>query len=149
MCIKVGLAVLIALETRCLDNIFQHATHVLVHVLHIQTTSLYGIYDILGLSRIARHHQVVASLYLHLCGQVGTFTYPVGHYDTLETPIIAQDSGQHIFVALGIETVNLVICRHDGPRIALTNDNLEALQVELTQGTLRHALVDLRTTVLL
>ena len=132
MCIQVGLAVLVALETGRLDDILQHAAHVLVHILHIQATSLHSIYDILGLRRIAWRHEVVASLHLHLGGQAITFSNPVSHDDTLETPFIAQDGGQQVFVALSIKTVHPIICRHDGPRIALAHDNLEAFQVELT-----------------
>ena len=149
MCVKVGLAILIALKTWRLDDILQHATHVLVNILHIQATSLHGLNDVVSLSRITWRHEVVASLHLHFCGQIMTLTYPVSHHNALVAPVVAQNGSQEVFVTLGIESVHLIIRRHDGPWVALAYHNLKAFQVELAKGTLRHALIDLGTGVLL
>ena len=120
---------LVALEAWRLDDVCQHVAHVAVYILDVQTTSLYCLHDVLSLGRIARHHQVVAGCNLLLGGQLVALANPVGHHDTLVAPLVAQDGGQQVLVALGVDTVDDVIRRHEGPRLRLAHSRLEAFQV--------------------
>ena len=150
MCLQVGLVrVLITLEARGLHNVFQHIAHIAVHLFDVQATRLYIFYDFLGLSRIAGHHQVVACLYFLTYGQVGSSANPVSHHDTVESPFVAQNRCQQVFMSLCICAVYLVIGRHYGPRVALTNGHLKAFQVKFTQCTLTYSLVHFCTSRLL
>ena len=141
--------ILITLEARCLHNVFQHIAHIVVHFLDVQSTCLHVFHNLLGLSRIAGHHQVVACLYFLTYGQVGSSANPVSHHDTVESPFVAQNRCEQVFVALCICPVYLVIGRHYGPRVALTNGHLKAFQVKFTQRTLAYSLVHFCTSRLL
>ena len=137
--------IFISLESRSLHDIFEHTANIAVHILDIQLAILYCINNILHLSWITRHHQVVASLNFLFQRKVGTLTNPVGLHDSLISPVVAENIGQESLVALGINTVNLIIGRHDSPRIALANHHLETLQIQLTESTLAQSLIHLGT----
>ena len=142
MGLEVGLVgELIALEAWCLDDVLQHVAHVAVYVLDVYPSLLHRLHDVLGLCGIARHHQVVAGSHLLFGRQLGALAYPVGHHDTLVAPFVAQHGGQQVFVALGIDPVDEVVRRHQRPGLAAADSHLEALQVELAQGSLAQALV--------
>ena len=102
-------------------------------------------YNILHLCWITWHHQVVASLNFLFQRKVGTLTYPVGLHDSLISPVVAENISKEALVALGINTVYLIIGRHDSPRIALANHHLETLQIQLTESTLAQSLIHLGT----
>ena len=140
---------LIAFEAWGLYDVLQHAAHVAVYILHLKTTCLHGLYDVGGLCAVAWHHQVVACRDFLLCGQVVAFTNPVGHHDALEAPLVAQHVGEQVFVALGVDPVNLVVRRHDGPRVALANHPFEPAQIDFAQGTLTDVLAHSGTVALL
>ena len=106
---------------------------------------LYSINNILHLSWITRHHQVVASLNFLFQRKVGTLTNPVGLHDSLISPVVAENIGKEPLVALRINTVDFVIGRHNSPRIALANHHLETLQIQLTESTLAQSLIHLGT----
>ena len=59
---------------------------------------------------------------------------PVGHHDTLETPLVTKNRRQQVMLLLGIFPVEFVVRRHDRPRIGLLDHDLETLQHHLTQG---------------
>ncbi len=150
MCLEVGLvAERVLAEARCLDNILQHATHVAIHILDVELALFDGLDDVLSLSRIARHEQIVARLHLIGDGQISALADPVGHDNALETPVIAEHLGEQVVVALSIDAVDLVVGRHDRPRLCLAHSHLEATEIEFAQGTLRDTLVDTRAVALL
>ena len=132
-----------------LFDVCQHVAHVAVHILDVQPPGLHRLHNVFDLGGIARHHQVVAGADLLLGRQLFALAYPVGHHNALESPLVAQDGGQQVFVALGIDTINDIIRRHQRPRLRLADGHLEALQVQLTQGTLADPLVHLRAGGLL
>ena len=136
-------AELIALEAWCFDNVLQHAAYILVHILDVQAACLDSLHNVLGLSRIARHHEVVACLNLLFCRQLLAFAYPVGHHNALISPLIAQNGGEQVFVALGIDTIDDVIRRHQRPGVRLAYRHLEAFQIEFAQGPLGQSFVNL------
>jgi len=150
MRLEVGLvAESVMAEARCLDDILQHPSHVAVHIFDVELALLDGLDDILDLSRIARHEQVVARMNLLGNGQVGALADPVGHDDAIEPPVVAEHLGEQIVVALGVDTIDFVVGRHDRPRLRLAYCHLKATKIELAQGPLRDALVDTRAVTLL
>ena len=141
--------IFISLESRSLHDIFEHAANIAIYILDIQLAILYGINNILHLCWITRHHQVVASLNFLFQRKIGTLTNPVSLYDSLISPVVAENIGKEVLVALGINTIDLIISRHDSPRIALANHHLEALQIQLAESTLAQSLIHLGTVSLL
>ena len=123
-------------ETRCLDDVFEHAAHVAVDILDIELAALHALDDFLGLGRLSGLHEVVAGLHLSGGGQTFADTDPVGHHDALEAPVVAQDLGEQVVVTHRELAVDLVIRGHDGPGITLADGNLEAAEVEFAGGTL-------------
>ncbi len=127
------IAIFVALKAVCFDDIFQDALYVGVQHLHRQRTALGSGQNGLVLLRLSGLQHVVASQH----GGYGIVTgIPVTDVHTLPTPLVANDGGQQFVVLYGIRTVQLVIRRHDGPRVTLLHHNLEGLQVYLAQGTL-------------
>ena len=150
MSLEVGLAtIFIPLETWSLHDVFQHTAHVAVNVIYVQFARFHRVYYIFYLCRIARHHQVVASSHLLFYRQVFTLTNPVGLDNSLISPVVTQDIGQEIFVALCIDAVYLIICRHNSPWIALAHHHLKALEIKLTQSTLTQTLIHTGTVTFL
>ena len=118
MSLQIGLVrEFITLEAWGLDDILQHATHIAVDVLDIQTTSLHSTDNILSLGGIARHHQVVACADFLLGGQLRTLAYPVGHHNAFKAPLITKDGTEHILITLGIDAIDEIVRRHQRPRI--------------------------------
>ena len=132
----------ILLEARRLDDVLQHAAHVAVDVGHVELATLHTLNNLLDLCRLSGLHQVVAGLYLGNGLQSLANANPVGHHNTLIAPVVAQDAGQQVAVAHRVLAVHLVIRRHDGPRVALADGNLEAAQIEFAGCTLAQTLVD-------
>ena len=129
-------------ETRRLDDVFQHATHITVDVGDIELTALHALDDLVDLSGLSGLHEVVTGLHLADGSQSLTNANPVGHDDALEPPIIAQDFGQQIVVAHRVLAIDLVVGSHDRPWVALADGNLKATQIDFTGSTLRDTLVD-------
>ena len=96
-------------DTRGLDDVFKHTTHVAVDILDIELATLHTLDDLLGLSGLSGFHEIVASLYLTCGGQTFADANPVGHDDALETPVVAQNLGEQVVVAHRELTVDLVI----------------------------------------
>ena len=147
MGIKVGLVgVFISTEGRRLDQILQDALHADVEVRLFQRTTLHLVDKVIDLRLVARLHQVVAGL--NLCSSIAQ-ARPVGHHYAVVAPLITQDGGEQLTVLLGIRSVDAVVRRHHGPGSSLAHSNLEALQVNLAEGSLRHHLVDVHAVGLL
>ena len=127
------IAIFVALEAVCLDDIFQYALDVGVEHLHRQLAALGSSQNGLVLLGLSGLKHVVASQHRGYGIVPGI---PVADVHTLPTPFIANDGGQQFMVLHGIRTVQFVIRCHDGPRVTLFNHNLEGLQVYLAQGTL-------------
>ena len=126
-----------------LNDILQNALHVGVEHLHRQFTTLGSLEDGLILLVLTGLQHVVTGHH----GSNGIVTgIPVTDIHTLPAPLVANDGRQQFVVLHRIRTVQLVIRCHDGPGIALLHHNLESLQVNLTQCTLRH-LRDIIVTV--
>ena len=87
----------------------------------------------------ARHQQVVAGV--HLRHRVAP-AEPVGHHQAVEAPVVAQDARQQRRALRRVGAVQLVVGRHDRPRLRLAHEDLEAAQVDLAQRALRHLHVD-------
>ena len=71
-----------------MHDIFEHTANIAVHILDIQLAILYGINDILYLSWITWHHQVVASLFntsfpMNKADRIATFESGSTHAMTL------------------------------------------------------------------
>ena len=139
----------ILLEAWGLHDILQHATHVTIHIGDVELSALYTLDNLVHLCRLSWLHQIVTGLYLSDGRQTFANTNPVGHHDTLKAPVLAQDLGQQVAVTHRVLTVNLVVRRHHGPRVTLTNGNLETTQIQLAGSTLTHALIYSSTVGLL
>ena len=141
-----GVAVLVALEMRSLHDVLQHPLHVPVEVGLGKFAALHCVDQPPDLGLVAGHHQVVAGgRGLH----GALLAAPVGHHDTVEAPLVAQDPGQQVIALLGIFSVELVVRRHHRPGFGLLDCYFEALEVDLAQGAGVHAGVVLMTVGLL
>ena len=139
----------ILVEARGLDDVFEHAAHVAIHILDVELAFFHTLDDLLYLSGLSGLHEVVAGLHFTDGGQTCADANPVGHHDAFKAPVLTQDLRQQVVVAHRELAVHLIIGGHDGPGVALADGNLEATEVELTGGTLRDALVDTGTIRLL
>ena len=63
---------------------------------------------------------------------------PVGHHETLETVVRAQDVGQKVGVLSAVGAVDLVVGRHHAGHAAVLDDHLEVPRVDLAQGLFVH-----------
>ena len=97
------------METRGLHDIFEHTTHITIHIGDVETTILNTIDDLLYLSRLTWFHQIVTCMDFTGGGQSFTNSDPLGHNDTLESPVVTQDLGQQVVVAHREFAVHLII----------------------------------------
>ena len=139
----------IFVETRGLHDIFEHAAHIAIYVGDVEAAVLHTVDDLLYLSRLTGLHQVVAGMHLTGGGQTFADTDPVGHNDTLESPVLTKNLGEQIVVTHRELTIHLVIRGHHCPGIALADGNLEATEIELTGCSLRHTFINRSTIGLL
>ena len=123
--------VLVALETRGLDNVVEHVADAQVHILDLQGAVLDAGDDFADEDVHARLQEVVDGADL-LDGLAGAG--PVGHHDALEAPLLAENGIQQVAVRLRVGTVDPIVGGHDGPGIGLLDGDLEALEVELAEG---------------
>ena len=139
--LQVGsIVIFVSLEVVGLHHIFQNALYVGIEHLHGQRAVLCGSQDGVVLLRLSGLQHIVASQH----GSHGIVAgVPVADVHALPAPFIANDGGQQLTVLHGIRPVQLVIRRHDSPRVALLHHDFEGLQVNLAKGTLR----DLRDVV--
>ena len=147
MCSHIGLVrIFVTLEAGSLNDVVEHIANIAVNLLLRDLTTLHTLNDALNLLIRTGLHQVVTSLNsLNSTCLVA----PVGHNDTVEAPLIAQYAGQKTVRLLSILTIELVVRRHNSPRLSLTNCNLEALEVELAKSTNVNTAVVLHTVGLL
>src|SRR5699024_1141046 len=61
---------------------------------------------------------------------------PVGHHAALIAPLAPEDGGAQVVVVVAPHAVDLVVAGHDGVGGGLFHADLEALQVDLPQGSL-------------
>lgn len=66
---------------------------------------------------------------------------PVGHNETVKAPFLTQNAAQQVCIFGGIDAVQQVISCHDCPDIRFFDNDPERLEINLPQGTLRHARV--------
>ena len=104
-----GVAGWILVETGRLDDVLEHATHIAVDIGDGEGSVLHTSDDLFYLSGLTRLHEVVACLYLTDGGQTFADANPVGHDDTLETPVVAEDLGEQVVVTHRELTVHLII----------------------------------------
>ena len=133
MCLQVGLvAVSVVLEAGRAQDELQHAGNVGVYILHRQLPALDRLQEGLLLIGAARHQQVVAGMDLRH-GVLAS--KPIGHHQSFEAPLIAQDGGQQAAAFGGVFAVDSVIRRHHCPGLRLFDHRLETFQVDLSKGT--------------
>ena len=134
MGLEVGLVgILITLIAGTLLHEVQGALNTAVEVGLSELATLHTSHNRVELLVLTRLQHIVASP--HLLGAVLT-AKPVGHHRSLVAPLVAQDGLYEILALRGIDTVDVVIRGHHRPRLTLLDGNLEALQVDLTQGPL-------------
>ena len=135
MRLEIGLVgVLIPLETRAALHEVQGALDAKVEVGLVEFTATNPSHDRVELLVLTWLQHIVTGP--HLLGTVLT-TEPVSHHRALVAPLIAQDGGHQVLALRGIDTVDIIIRGHHRPGFRLLDGNLEALQVDLAQGTLR------------
>ena len=144
---SVGSGILV--ETWGLHDIFEHTTYITINISNVKTTILNTIDDLLNLGGLTWFHQVVACMNLTSSRQSLTDSDPVGHDDTLESPVLTKNLSKQIVVAHRELTVHLIIRSHDSPGITLSDSNLEASEIELTSCALRHMFIHRGTICLL
>src|ERR1700733_11034699 len=59
---------------------------------------------------------------------------PVGHYQSLVMPFIAENGGDEVIVLRRIRAVEPVVAAHDGPWLAVLHRDLEGAEVYLAEG---------------
>ena len=112
MSLQIGfVAELIAAEAWGLDDVLEHASHVLIDILDVELAALHTFDDVFCLCGIAWRHQVVACLYL--VDGVETLSFalvdPVGHHDAAEAPVGAEDICEQAFAALCELSVHQIV----------------------------------------
>ena len=142
MSFEIGFATeFITFEAWCFHDILQHAAYIAIYISHIETAGFHRSHDIFHLSRVSRHHQIVAGSHLCFYGKVFALANPVGFYNTFIAPILAEHLGKEVFAALCIVSIHFVVSRHDGPRIAAAHHHLKSFQIEFSQCTWADALI--------
>ena len=150
MCLEIrSIRCRILVETRGLHDIFEHTTHITIHIGDVETTILNTIDDLLYLSGLTWFHQIVTCMDFTGGGQSFTNSDPVGHDDTLESPVLTENLGKQVVVAHRELTIHLIIRSHDCPWVTLSDSNLEASEIEFAGCALRHTLIDRSTIGLL
>ena len=66
----------------------------------------------------------------------GTRPEPVGHHETVKTPLLTQHGGEQPMIVRTERAVEPVIGRHDPPRTAIFDGVLEGHQIQFAQGSL-------------
>ena len=85
------------------------------------------------MENIAGHLQVKTCV--KTCNSV-VHRAPVGHDKTIKAPFSTGNIGEKLFVFRGVFTVYLVVCAHQGSRLALFHDMLKSLEIYLAEGAL-------------
>ena len=136
MCLQVWLIrILITLIARCLLDELQDTAHVAVEVCLSEFTTLHASHDGVELSLLTWLQHVVACPHLH---STVLTSEPVGHHRALITPLVTKNRLHEVLALRGIDPVDIVIRGHHRPRLTFLDGNLEALQVDLAEGALRH-----------
>lgn len=74
---------------------------------------------------------------------------PVTHNEAVPAPLAPEDISDEVVVGRAKVSVYLVVSRHDRPRVAVADRDLERLEVDLAQGALGNLLVDEEAAILL
>ena len=147
MRLQVGfVAILIALVAWTLLDEVEDAAHVTVEVGLCEFATLHTSHDAVELLLLTRLQHIVTSP--HLLGTVLT-TEPVGHHGSLVAPLITQDGLHEVLALRRVGAVDIVIRGHHRPRLTLLDGDLEALQIDLTEGALRDACIRIHAVGLL
>ena len=132
----------VTLKTRCANYQLEHSFHANIEVTLGKFTILYGLQNTLVVEHFARHHKVVAggNLLNHIVA-----TVPVGHNQTFEAPLVAQNGLEKSRILRCVATVDIVVRGHNCPRLRLLYCNLEVAKIDLSQGTQRQSRVVCQT----
>ena len=115
--------------------IFQYTLYVSIEHLHRKFTALCCLIDSLILLVLTRLQHIITS---HHSSYGIVASIPVAYKHTLPSPLVANNGCKQLTILNCIRTIKLVIRCHDCPRITLLNHNLECLEINLTECTLRH-----------
>ena len=126
----------------------EHAAGTAVEGSHREGAGLDGGLDLLALLGGAGGKQVVASPYL-AAGVAPSGGCPVAHHEAAEAEVAAEDGGEQVAALHTLLAVDHIVRTHHRPGIALTHGYLEGLQVELAQGSLGDAHIDVLAVGLL
>ena len=127
--------ILITLIARCLLDELQDTAHVAVEVCLSEFTTLHASHDGVELSLLTWLQHIITCPHLHCTVLTSE---PVGHHRALIAPLITENRLHEVLALRGIDTVDIVIRGHHRPRLTFLDSNLEALQVDLAEGALRH-----------
>ena len=125
----VGIGIVVV--TRCADDELEHTAHTGVHIGDGKGAVADGSDDVLYLLRVSGHHQVIACM--HLCFGIA-HTGPVGHHYSIESPFTTEDGGEGIVTLLHELSVDLIVRRHDGPRLRFAHHDLESAEIDLAES---------------
>ena len=117
------------MEAWGLDDILEHATDITVYIGHAELTLVYALDNLVYLSWLTGFHKVVSGVNLSYCGQSLANANPVGHHDSLESPVIAKNLSKQVVITHRVLTINLIIRSHDGPGVTLADGNLKATEI--------------------
>ena len=98
MSLEVGLVgELVAIELGSADDVLQHVAHVGVQLLLGDAAILHASDDAVDFGLVARLHEVVSGISGFHGAGLGT---PVGHHDSVKSPLVAEDSCQKVTALL-------------------------------------------------
>ncbi len=137
---------MIPFETGSLKNQFKDTFHIAVEHSLFQFAVLYTCHDVLILLVIAGLQHVIASL--HLLHSI-LATKPVSHHHPFKSPFVAQKCSLQLRILGGINTIHIVIGRHDGPGFRFFHCDFKTFQINLTQSTGRYLCIICHTVRLL
>ena len=98
-----------------------------------------------------RHHQVVSRPHTATCRAIRAVVGggPVGHDQSAESPLLSGNLGTGVIAVGGVNSVDLIVARHDGKRRRGADGNLKSLQVNFPKRTFREDRIARHTVVFL
>ena len=125
--------------------LLSHTVYAVIN--HGENSSYRGVKSLLGDSAIANciddelvvvenvagHFQVESCI--EACNSIVNCA-PVGHYKALKAPLAAGNICEELLVFGGVFAVHLVVCAHKCSGLALFNDVLKALEIDLAECAL-------------
>lgn len=67
---------------------------------------------------------------------------PITHHETIPTPFLTKNILNQKVMSRAERPIDLVISSHNRPRVTITNSNLERLQRNFAQSSVRNLLID-------